>query len=127
LVAHGLRCFRDKLAVELSVEPGVEDAMVPNLILQPLVENAVRHGIGAEAGRVSVVVERVGSTLRMAVSDTGDAPPRDGDSLGIGLTNTRARLERLYGSVHRFELTQGPTGTSAIIEIPLHPEPSART
>jgi two-component sensor histidine kinase len=117
--------FGDKLSIELSVEAGVEDALVPNLILQPLVENAVRHGIGAATGRVSVVVERVGSTLRMAVSDTGDAQPRDGDSLGIGLTNTRARLERLYGGVHRFELTQSAAGTSAIIEIPLHHDPSA--
>jgi two-component sensor histidine kinase len=116
--------FGDKLAIELRVEPGVEDALVPNLILQPLVENAVRHGIGSATGRVSVVVERLGETLRMAVSDTGDAQPRDGDSHGIGLTNTRARLERLYGSVHRFELAQGPAGTSAIIEIPLHHEPS---
>jgi LytS/YehU family sensor histidine kinase len=116
--------FGDRLAIELSVEAGVEDALVPNLILQPLVENAVRHGIGAAIGRVSVVVERVGSTLRMAVSDTGDARPRDVDSLGIGLANTRARLERLYGSVHRFELAQSAAGTSAIIEIPLHHEPS---
>jgi LytS/YehU family sensor histidine kinase len=116
--------FGDKLAVELTVEPGVEDALVPNLILQPLVENAVRHGIGSATGRVSVTVGRVGSTLRMAVFDTGDAQLRDADSPGIGLTNTRARLERLYGSVHRFELAQTPAGTSAIIEIPLHHEPS---
>jgi LytS/YehU family sensor histidine kinase len=116
--------FGDKLVVELSVEPGVEDALVPNLILQPLVENAVRHGIGAATGRVTVRVGRIGETLRMAVSDTGDAQPRDGESPGIGLTNTRARLARLYGGAHRFELAQTSAGTSAIIEIPLHHEPS---
>jgi two-component system LytT family sensor kinase len=115
--------FGDKLAVEVRVDPGVEDALVPNLIQQPLVENSVRHGIGATTGRVSVVVERVGPTLRMAVSDTGDARPYDGDSSGIGLTNTRARLERLYGGEHRFELAQSAAGTSAIIEIPLHHVP----
>jgi len=117
--------FGDRLAVEVSVQPGVEDALVPNLILQPLVENAVRHGVGASTGRVAVTVERLGSTLRMEVSDSGDAQPRDGDSLGIGLSNTRARLQRLYGGVHRFELAQTASGTSAIIEIPLHREPKA--
>jgi two-component sensor histidine kinase len=116
--------FGDKLAVELSVEPGIEDALVPNLILQPLVENAVRHGIGGASGRVSVVIERVGATLRLAVTDTGDAGPREADSLGIGLSNTRARLERLYGGVHRFELAHSASGSSAIIEIPLHHAPS---
>jgi two-component sensor histidine kinase len=116
--------FGDQLAVEVSIEPGVENALVPNLILQPLVENAVRHGIGASTGRVAVLVQRLGATLRMEVSDSGDAEPRDRDSHGIGLSNTRARLERLYGGVHRFELTQTAAGTSAIIEIPLHLAPA---
>jgi two-component system, LytTR family, sensor kinase len=115
--------FGDRLAVEVSVQPEVEDALVPNLILQPLVENAVRHGVGASTGRVAITVERLGSTLRMQVSDSGDAQPRDSDSLGIGLSNTRARLEHLYRGVHRFELAQSATGTSAIIEIPLHRSP----
>jgi two-component sensor histidine kinase len=114
--------FGDRLAIEVSVEPGVEDALVPNLILQPLVENAVRHGIRTAAGRVAVTVARVGQALRMEVFDSGEARPHDGDGdgAGIGLTNTRARLERLYGGVHRFELARGDAGTSAIIEIPLH-------
>jgi LytS/YehU family sensor histidine kinase len=116
--------FGDRLAVEVRVQPGVEDALVPNLILQPLVENAVRHGVGATTGRVAVTVERVDSTLRMEVCDSGDAQPHESDSLGIGLSNTRARLERLYGGVHRFELAQSARGTSAIIEIPLHHEPA---
>ncbi|MBC7975819.1 MAG: histidine kinase, partial [Myxococcales bacterium] len=70
--------FRDQLAIEVSIEPGVEDALVPNLILQPLVENAVRHGVGATTGRVAVVVQRQGQTLRMEVSDSGEAAPADG-------------------------------------------------
>jgi two-component system, LytTR family, sensor kinase len=118
--------FGDRLAVEVSVQPEVEDALVPNLILQPLVENAVRHGVGASTGRVAITVERLGSTLRMEVTDSGESQPRDGDSLGIGLSNTRARLERMYGGVHRFELAQSSTGTSAIIEIPLHRSPRAQ-
>jgi two-component system, LytTR family, sensor kinase len=118
--------FRDQLAIEVTVQPGVEDALVPNLILQPLVENAVRHGIRTAAGRVSVNVQRIGATLRLEVFDSGDAQPRDDiDGSGIGLSNTRARLARLYGDVHRFELTRGAAGTSAVIEIPLHHLPEA--
>ena len=109
--------FGDQLALEMSVEAGVDDALVPNLILQPLVENAVRHGI-ASAGRVAVRVARDGDTLRMEVSDSGAACPSDGH--GIGLANTRARLERLYGAAQRFELAQTAAGTKAIIELPFH-------
>ena len=117
--------FGDRLAIEIRVEPEVEDAMVPNLILQPLVENAVRHGVGADAGRVAVRIAPNGAALRIEVSDSGDAVPQGGDEgLGIGLANTRARLERLYGAAHRFELAQTRTGTSAIIEIPLHRGPA---
>jgi two-component sensor histidine kinase len=115
--------FGDRLSVEVHVEPGVEDALVPNLILQPLVENAVRHGIGATAGQVVVTIERADSHLRMVVRDSGDGRGSDreiGASSGIGLTNTRARLERMYAGVYRFELAPTATGTSAIIEIPLH-------
>src|SRR4051812_21524989 len=63
--------FGDQLAVEVRVEPGAEDALVPNLILQPLVENAVRHGIGTSTGKVAVSVECHGQVLRIAVSDSG--------------------------------------------------------
>lgn len=120
--------FGDQLAVEVSVAPDVEDALVPNLILQPLVENAVRHGVGASTGRVAVNVRGDGDTLRMEVTDSGDpeGEPRASDSFGIGLANTRARLERLYGDVHRFELAQTADGTSAIIEIPLHRQPTVQ-
>jgi two-component system, LytTR family, sensor kinase len=136
--------FRDQLVIEVRVDPGVEDALVPNLILQPLVENAVRHGIRAAAGRVSVQVGQVGDTLRMEVFDSGaslidrddddghragsdgdgddDGEPDPG-STGVGLANTRARLARLYGDAHSFQLTRGATGTSAVIEIPFHLSP----
>jgi two-component system, LytTR family, sensor kinase len=121
--------FRDRLVVEVCVEPGVEEALVPNLILQPLVENAVRHGIRTRSGRVSVHVERAGASLRLEVRDSGDDQPHDpaeSAGIGVGLANTRARLEQLYGDVHRFELARGPTGTSAVIEIPLHTSAEVR-
>ena len=131
LIEHYLQIeqvrFGDRLAIDVHVDPDVEDAMVPNLILQPLVENAVRHGVGADAGRVAIHVRPVGQTLRMEVCDSGDAPPQSGeDGLGIGLANTRARLERLYAGAHRFELAHTRTGTSAIIEIPLHRAPGGQ-
>jgi two-component sensor histidine kinase len=125
--------FGNKLRFEIHIDAGVDNALVPYLILQPLVENAVRHGIGASnasgAGRVSIAVEHAGSRLRMTVSDSGDAGPDPARALaeretclgsGIGLSNTRARLERMYGSQHRFELAHHAAGTSAILEIPLH-------
>ena len=91
--------------------------MIPNLILQPLVENAIRHGVG-EAGRVELRAERAGASLRLAVLDSGAAAPV-ATAGGIGLSNTRARLANLYGADHRFELDHRSTGTSATIEIPL--------
>jgi two-component system LytT family sensor kinase len=113
--------FGDQLSVEVTVEPGLEGALIPNLILQPLVENAILHGItgSAAAGRVEVRVQRDGATLRMSVSDTGSAEPVATEP-GIGISNTRARLENLYGPAHRFDLSHRDSGTSATIEIPLN-------
>ncbi len=115
--------FCDQLVVAVTVQPGVEDALVPNLILQPLVENAVRHGIGTgrATGRVTVDVSQVGACLRLEVSDSAEAHPTEPEpSGGIGLAKTRARLLRLYGDAQRFELVQTASGTSAVIELPLH-------
>ncbi|HEY0193374.1 MAG TPA: histidine kinase [Kofleriaceae bacterium] len=123
--------FGDRLAVEVTVDPEVEAAMIPNLILQPLVENAVRHGIRAAAGRVTVAVSRAGAVLRMEVCDASEHEPgarphdRDAERGGIGLANTRARLERLYGAAYRFELAQHASGASAVIELPLRGVPGA--
>jgi hypothetical protein len=115
--------FGEQLAVDVTVQPGVEEALVPSLILQPLVENAVRHGIGNAAanGRVSVVIARAGTTLRLEVRDSGEARGSEPDGAGgIGLSNTRARLRRLYGDAQRFDLLRTAGGTAAVIEIPLH-------
>ncbi len=120
--------FGDQLDVDVLVEPGVEEALVPNLILQPLVENAVRHGIGdaGARGRVAVHVERVGPSLRLEVIDTGGLYAEErGSAGGIGLANTRERLERLYGARHRFDLRRSEDGTSAVIEIPFRGEAAA--
>jgi signal transduction histidine kinase len=101
--------FQDRLTVRMEVDPKALDARVPNLILQPLVENAIRHGIAprAAAGLIEIRAQRLNGMVQLEVRDNGaglnGARP---ESLmkGIGLSNTRARLEQLYGASHRFEL-----------------------
>ncbi len=106
--------FRDRLQVEFDVDPTALDAAVPNMLLQPLVENAIRHGIAPNPGAclVRVEVARAGSHLCLVVRDDGAAlagatVPVPGR--GIGLPNTASRLARLYGDAGRLEF--GPVGT----------------
>ncbi len=105
--------FGERLNVKMEIAPDTLDARVPNLILQPLVENAIRHGIEPRArpGRIELRAQRHGSALALGVSDNGpglrdNQPGRE----GVGLSNTRARLRELYGSDHRFELLRSPEG-----------------
>ncbi len=108
-----------RLRVEFDVGPGTLGALTPNLILQPLVENAIRHGIAhrIEPGCVEIRSERRGDKLRIEVRD--DGPGFASNTAGIGLTNTRARLERLYGSGHVLQLSNGTqNGAIVILEIP---------
>jgi two-component system, LytTR family, sensor kinase len=103
-----------RLTVDLQIDPAVMDALVPNLILQPLVENAIRHGIAAHPGpgRVHIQAARLNGSFHLAVADSGPGLPvvAATDAKGIGLANTRARLEKLYGSEQQLELTSGPDG-----------------
>lgn len=108
--------FQDRLRTRIDVEPGALDALVPRLILQPLVENAIRHGIEAHAGsgEVEIRIHQEQERLWMQVRDTGLGPgqasARTGEARGIGLGNTRARLNHLYGEEHHFELTHAEGG-----------------
>ena len=119
--------FRDRLTVEVAVAPDTLDALVPNLILQPLVENAIRHGIAprATAGRVEIRAQRQDGMLHLRVTDDG-VGLRDGGrdvKEGVGLGNTRARLQHLYGPRHRFECHGGPSGGFTVsIAIPFQLE-----
>jgi signal transduction histidine kinase len=103
-----------RLTVELQIDPAALDALVPNLILQPLVENAIRHGIAARPGpgRIQIHASRANGTLHLAVADSGPGLPAEETvaAKGIGLANTRARLDKMYGNAHRLELTNGPDG-----------------
>jgi signal transduction histidine kinase len=121
LEVEGIR-FEDRLRARIDVAPGAPlDALVPNLILQPLVENAIRHGVEARAaaGLVHVEVGVDGEMLRLRVTDDGPGPKANGRR-GVGLANTRERLAHLYGARHRFELVAGEDGGAvATVEVPL--------
>jgi sensor histidine kinase YesM len=115
--------FRDRLAVEIRAAPDTLELEVPSLILQPLVENAIRHGIEPQArpGRIEVEARREGGTLFLLVRDNGAGQPPGGFTReGIGLANTRERLRELYGDRHRFELANRPDGGLEVrLTIPL--------
>jgi signal transduction histidine kinase len=105
--------FGRRLTVKTDVAPDTLDARVPNLILQPLVENAIRHGIEphAKPGRIELRSQREAGTLVLEVCDNGAGLRKD-EPAGerVGLSNTRARLRTLYGDAHGFELRDAPGG-----------------
>ena len=124
--------FQDRLTVRLDVAPDLGGALVPNLILQPLVENAIKHGIAANpgAGTVEVRVRREGEhRLTLLVRDDGPGPPeggRRGAGVGVGLRNTRDRLELLYGDDHDFAFRGAPgLGCEVAMSIPFAVSPAA--
>lgn len=103
--------FGDRLVVTMNIAPETLEARVPNLILQPLVENAIRHGIEPHArpGRIELHARREADQLALEVSDNGGGlKNHDPDQEGVGLSNTRARLRELYGQAHRFDLGSAP-------------------
>src|ERR1700686_1143876 len=106
--------FQDRLTIDKQIEPATLDAAVPNMILQPLVENAIRHGIAKrpEPGTVEIRSRVEGANLRLEIRDngTGLATNSNSSSTGLGLANTRARLQQLYGSQHQFELGNASVG-----------------
>lgn len=116
--------FHDRLTVVNDVAPDTLDAPVPTLILQPLVENSIRHGIARQvgAGRIEVRAVRDGDRLRLEVRDTGPGLPAGGAGAiveGIGISNTRARLREMYGDagVMRIENAEGG-GMRVVVELP---------
>ena len=124
--------FGDRLRVTFDVDDDAWSARVPALVLQPLVENAIRHAVAPreEGGRI-VIGARVeqrgargaGCEVRVWVSDDGPGLNGNGNGTGIGLSNTRERLQQLYGPSHRFELLADDTGSSPPRPAPRAPRP----
>ena len=99
----------------------LRDAQVPNLILQPLVENAIKHGASQVrgVGHIEVAAQRQDDRLVVQVRDNGPGLPDDLEA-GLGLRNVRARLEELYGPDQSLTLTSTDEGTTARMELPYH-------
>lgn len=121
--------FGERLHVALRVDDEVLSHPVPSLILQPLVENAIKHAISPreEGGRIAVEARREGGHLLLQVADDGPGwtPGPGRGAHGIGLANTRNRLRELYGAEHRLELGEPEGGgLSVSIRIPLRPVPT---
>jgi two-component system, LytTR family, sensor kinase len=132
--------YQGLLETSVSADPDVASALVPNLILQPLAENAMQHGVGVVGGRgrIEVRATRSGDRLVLRVLDTGSgngAPPSSAPGLpsggrvgGLGLRHTRERLHALYGDDQRLSLEPRPEGGMvAVIEVPYHTVPLPAT
>ena len=119
--------FQDRLVVDIRIDDAVLDALVPTFILQPLVENAVKHGVErrTEGGRVTVEGTQDGDALVLRVINDAPAAPTVAASptsrTGVGIRNTRARLEQLYGTRQRFTLDRDTErGVVAEVRLPFH-------
>ena len=115
--------FGDRLKIEMNIAADTLDALVPNLVLQPLLENAIRHGIEphARAGRIEVNARRDGDSLRLEVRDNGSGLVNGELVEGVGLSNTRARLQQLYSESQSFQLANATNGGVAVrVMLPFH-------
>lgn len=114
--------LEDGLRVEYRIDPDANDALVPTMILQPLLENALQHGLDPDAARldITVAVRREGDALRLSVADTGVGLRGNGNSGGgVGLANTRSRLVQLYGAAGALKLDErAEGGVEAVVTLP---------
>jgi LytS/YehU family sensor histidine kinase len=112
--------FSDRLKIRWSIEPGITAAVVPEFILQPLVENAIKHGIAKsnQAGVIEIRAELAGSDLLLVVQDNGPGY-QPGNQSGVGLTNIRSRLETSFGSRGKLDISNSENGgTIASLRFP---------
>lgn len=113
--------FQKKLAVKIEIAPDTLDARVPNLILQPLIENAIRHGTGKQTavGHLNIEARRDGMRLLIKIEDNGPGFGRGGKTKndGVGLTNTRARLGRFYEDDFSFEIAERENRDGTVVSL----------
>jgi len=120
--------FQNRLVTRMDIASETLDAKLPNLILQPIVENAIRHGIAPRSspGLIEIEAKHHDGRLRIQVRDNGPglSTHRTSENLfrkGLGLANTKTRLERLYGAAHLLDLSNNPGGGLIVtLEIPFH-------
>ena len=120
--------FEERLRTSFDIDPAAADACMPSLLLQPLVENAVKYAVTPkeEGADIAVAIRRLGSRVHITVSDTGpgtsqssgDGVARPLPSTGVGLANIRDRLAQAYGDDHHFDIQAGPEGFAVAIDIP---------
>ena len=118
--------FQDRLQIRLDVAEEAMDAFMPNLLLQPIVENAIRHGIARKVnqGSIEIAGRKLGDRLILQVRDDGPGLSGPGGGGGVGLRNTRQRLEQLYGDQFSFELRNADGGGTVVsISLPFHTHP----
>jgi LytS/YehU family sensor histidine kinase len=121
--------FADRLRVTWKIDPDVEPAQVPPLILQPIVENALRHGLWprAEGGELVITARRIADDLELEVADDGVGLAAEfslDHTRGVGLANTRTRLDRMYGAATALEVARrAPRGVSVRLRMPFSTEP----
>jgi sensor histidine kinase YesM len=116
--------FEDRFALDVAIEPLARRAIVPSLILQPIIENSMKYAVSEseDGGRITISAQVRGDFLKLEVSDTGPGMcvTQRHQGRGIGLRNTRERLETLYGPDQSFEITNNePSGLTVMIRIPL--------
>jgi signal transduction histidine kinase len=117
--------FQDRLTVRYEIDPDTLDAEVPRMLLQPLVENAIKHGIAPRSGAGTILISarQDGDVLRLEVDDDGvglSGATRARLRAGVGLSNTRARLECLYGPAQGIDFSDGSNGLAVRLHFPFH-------
>ena len=122
--------FGDRLTVQFNLPPDTFDARIPTLLLQPFVENSIKHGLAmrAQPGIIEVTARREGDTLTIEIKDNGAGVQMESSTAGngVGLANARSRLEQLYGERQSLELTNRPEGGAILrVKLPFQTEDSA--
>jgi LytS/YehU family sensor histidine kinase len=115
--------FQDRLRIRITVDPDLSDAPVPHMLLQPVVENAVRHGLGQSEDAVAIDVDAARREDQLVLTVADDGPGSSEPSFarkGVGLTNTESRLRRLYGEAATLVAENAvPRGVRVTVTLPL--------